>query len=241
MSRVGLLRVSELAGPPSGLAAVRRHGHHQHPFGVGVCRHHQLHSTFAPTGLFSCSIGHQGSLPALRRSDCPGSVALAAAPSAVNTKLQWKSRLQPHAGSELQRPSPLHMPPENMSRTSAWSTCAATRRQRRRASASPAAARASSQPLLLLTAWGIWRRLRRGWAVKVPEAECPRGARWNGGSVRCAKANQRPDGKSSGSFCQVCCDRNQAGKEDCALVAPSGLGRGRWRWTVTWTDRSPLK
>ena len=126
-------------------------------------------------------------------------------------------------------PEPLRGPP------------AATRRQRRRASASPAAARASSQPLLLLTAWGIWRRLRRGWAVKVPEAECPRGARWNGGSVRCAKANQRPDGKSSGSFCQVCCDRNQAGKEDCALVAPSGLGRGRWRWTVTWTDRSPLK
>ena len=103
---------------PCGVTAIT-----QHPFGVGVCRHHQLHSTFAPTGLFSCSIGHQGSLPALRRSDCPGSVALAAAPSAVNTKLQWKSRLQPHAGSELQRPSPLHMPPENMSRTSAWSTC----------------------------------------------------------------------------------------------------------------------
>ena len=131
MSRVGLLRVSESAGPPSGLAAVRRHGHHQHPFGVGVCRHHQLHSAFAPAGLFSCPIGHQGSLPALRRSACPGSVALAAAPSAVNTKLQWKSRLQPHAGSELQRPSPLHMHrktcPEPLRGPSA-----ATRRQRRR-------------------------------------------------------------------------------------------------------------
>ena len=179
---------------PCGVTAIT-----QHPFGVGVCRHHQLHSAFAPAGLFSCPIGHQGSLPALRRSDCPGSVALAAAPSAVNTKLQWKSRLQPHAGSELQRPSPLHMHQK---------TCpeplrgppAATRRQRRRASASPAAARASSQPLLLLTAWGIWRRLRRGWVVKVPEVECPRGARWNGGSVRSAEANQRPDRKSSGSF-----------------------------------------
>ena len=212
MSRVGLLRVSESAGPPSGLAAVRRHGHHQHPFGVGVCRHHQLHSTFAPAGLISCPIGHQGSIPALRRSACPGSVALAAAPSAVNTKLQWKSRLQPHAGSELQRPSPLHMHQK---------TCpeplrgppAATRRQRRRASASPAAARASSQPLLLLTAWGVWRRLRRGWVVKVPEVECPRGARWNGGSVRSAEANQRPDRKSSGSFvrCAAIGTRQQRG------------------------------
>ena len=102
MSRVGLLRVSESARPPSGLAAVRRHGHHPAPIWS------RCMST-PPTAQYICSrravlLSHRPSRvtprpPTLR---LPRERCLGRRPVGRQHQIQWKSRLPPHAGSELQ-------------------------------------------------------------------------------------------------------------------------------------------
>ena len=102
--------------------------------------------------------------------------------------------------------------------------------------------RVCSEPLLLpTTCSGVWRRLRRGWVIKVGGGECLRGARWRSGSVRSAEASQRPDQTRGGSCVGCAALDKETGKAHCALVAPSGAREGRRRRTFASMDRSPLR
>ena len=142
-------------GPSTGLKAVRRHSHQpalilsrcpsMPPTAEYICSCRALLLFQQPSGLFT---------PALRRSACPGWVALAAARSRRHTKRTWKPA---SSALRLRAPSGHHRchTPKNVPGTSAWSLCHDEVPAMPRASAAGVCARALNLPCCSPPGWGM--------------------------------------------------------------------------------------